>query len=217
MASGVRWNDNGNDPNSDLFRIARIEREKGWRTAMDSIAKLKRVAAPGTKFNYNTVESNLAGIALKNVIGKSLSDYLSEKVWKPFGMHADANWVKIRGVEVENGGCCISATLRDYALLGMFTLKNGMANNGKQLIGKDWMRQSLSSSAGFKGYGYYWWLRRNGRYFASGAFGQQVEMDPKQNAVIAVQSYWPQAFSDYYVGYLDAFIEAMMQRIGRGN
>jgi CubicO group peptidase (beta-lactamase class C family) len=214
MSSGVAWNDDPRNPNSDLFRINRIEKEYGWRAALDSLASLKRAAAPGKKFNYNTVETILAGLILKNAIRKPLSEYLSEKIWKPFGMHSEANWVKLRSLDVENRGCCVSATLRDYALLGLFALKNGKALDGRQTLASDWMQRSTTPASSYKGYGYYWWLHpKNSRYFASGAFGQQVEVDPSQNMVIAIQSYWPTAFSDYYLGYMDGFIEAMLNSL----
>jgi CubicO group peptidase (beta-lactamase class C family) len=217
MSSGVAWNDDPRDPKSDLFRINGIEKQYGWKVAMDSLGRLKRAAPPGKKFNYNTVETILAGIVLKNAVGKPLSQYLSEKIWKPFGMHTDANWVKIRAYNTENGGCCVSASLRDYALLGVFALKNGKTPDGKQVLAKDWMQKSTAPASSYKGYGYYWWLHPNGRYFASGAFGQQVEVDPASKTVIAVQSYWPVAFSNYHLGYMDAFIEAMMKRLEKGH
>jgi CubicO group peptidase (beta-lactamase class C family) len=214
MSSGVAWNDDSRNPKSDLFRISRIEKEYGWKAALDSLADLKRAAPPGKRFNYNTIETILAGIILKNSIKKPLAQYLSERIWKPFGMHNNANWVKIRALNVENGGCCISATLRDYALLGLFAMKNGKALNGKQVLAKDWMQRSVTPTSSYKGYGYYWWLHpKNSRYFASGAFGQQIEIDPASNTVMAVQSYWPIAFSDYYIDYMDGFIEAMMNSL----
>ena len=214
MSSGVAWNDDTRDFNSDLFRIGRTKKEHGWKAAMDSIKSLKRAAPPGQRFNYNTIETILAGMILKKAIAKPLSQYLSEKIWKPFGMYSDANWVKIPVLEVENGGCCISATLRDYALLGMFAMKNGTAINGEQVLVKDWMQKSVTPTPGYNGYGYYWWLRpESGRYFASGACGQQIEIDPSQNTVVAVQSCWPVAFNEYYDDYLDGFITAILDEL----
>ena len=93
-------------------------------------------------------------------------------------------------------------------------MKNGKAMDGQQVLPQDWMQKSTTSSPSYNGYGYYWWLHpKNGRYFASGAFGQQVEIDPSQNTVIAIQSYWPIAFNDYYIDYMDGFIEAMMNML----
>ena len=209
MSSGVAWNEDPRNSESDLMKVGRIGMNQGMDSVFAYMSRLKRAAQPGTRFNYNTAETSIASIVLRNAIGKPLSEYLSERVWKPFGMHSDANWLKIAHADLENGGCCISATLRDYALLGIFSLKDGRNIKGQQLLPAGWMKESTTSSNAFKGYGYFWWLRRNGRYFASGSFGQQIEVDPSKNIVIAVQSYWPIAFSPYYVDYMDSFLDGM--------
>lgn len=212
MASGVAWNDDPRDRESDLMKVARLEGTQGWPAIVSYLSKLKLAATPGTKFNYNTVETNLAALVLQRVIGKNLSQYLSEKIWKPFGMHSDANWVKSRSLGIELGGCCISATLRDYALLGLFAMNNGIDLNGKQVLDPGWMKRATTAARSNPRYGYYWWLGSSDRYFASGSFGQQIEIDPSKKIVIAVQSHWPTAYSSYYVGYIDAMIGAMMSK-----
>ena len=213
MSSGVAWSDDTRDRESDLLKVGRLETTQGWPAVAKYLSQLKPAAAPGTKFNYNTMETNLAAIALTRAIGKPLATYLSEKIWKPFGMQADANWVKSRSLGIELGGCCISSSLRDYALLGLFALNNGVDLDGKQVLAPGWMKQSTTSSRSNPGYGYYWWLSPTRRYFASGAFGQQVEFDPSQRIVVAIQSYWPTTFSNYYIGYIDAMIEAINSKL----
>lgn len=214
MSSGVKWNDDMRNPESDLIKIGRLENENGWPAAIDYLSHLTRATPAGDKFNYNTAETTLAGIILTRATGKTLAQYLSERIWKPFGMYADADWVKSRASNTEIGGCCISATLRDYALLGLFALKNGISLEGKSILPDNWMQASTTPVKSYKGYGYSWWLHpKNRRYFASGAFGQQIEIDPSQKTVIAIQSYWPVAFNNYYLGYMDGFIEAMLKSL----
>jgi CubicO group peptidase (beta-lactamase class C family) len=213
MASGVAWNDDPRDRESDLLKVGRLEATQGWPAIVNYLSKLKLAATPGTKFNYNTTETSLAAVALQRAMGKSLSQYLSEKIWKPFGMHSDANWVKSRSLGIELGGCCISATLRDYALLGSFAMNNGVDLDGKQVLDPGWMKRTTTATRSNPHYGYYWWLGSSRRYFASGSFGQQIEIDPSKKIVIAVQSHWPAAHSNYYVGYLDAMIAAVMNRL----
>lgn len=214
MSSGVAWNDDPRDRESDLLKVAMLESTQGWPGIAKYLSQLKRAAPPGTKFNYNTIETNLAALALYRAIGnKPLSNYLSEKIWKPFGMHEDGNWVKSRSLGLELGGCCISASLRDYALLGLFALNNGIDLEGIQVLASGWMQQATTSSRSNPGYGYYWWLSPTRRYFASGSFGQQIEIDPSQRIVIAIQSYWPIAYSDHYVSYIDAMIEAIISKL----
>jgi len=212
MHSGVAWNDDTRSPQSDLMKVGRLEKENGWNAVVEYLSKLKRVAPPGRRFNYNTIETSLMGLILSRAIGKTLSQYLSEKVWKPFGMHDDANWIRSRVNNIEIGGCCVSATLMDHALLGLYAMNNGIGLDGKPQLPENWIKESITPTRSYKGYGYYWWLHP-GRYFASGAFGQQVEIDPATRTVVAIHSYWPIAFHDYYIDYIDGFIAEVIKYV----
>ena len=110
----------------------------------------------------------------------------------------------------------MSATLKDHALLGMFTMKNGVGMDGKSQLPETWMKESITPTRSYRGYGYYWWLHP-GRYFASGAFGQQVEVDPSSKTVVAIHSYWPIAFDDYYIDYLDGFIAEVIKYLNKNS
>ncbi len=125
MASGVQWNEDYADPDSDIATAS-------WQTPSlyDFLRDKPRVAEAGERFNYNTAETNLAGTLLRSAIGNNLSSYLSEKIWQPFGMEADASWQLTEPNGGEFGGCCINATLRDYARLGLFALENGTLADG---------------------------------------------------------------------------------------
>ena len=183
MASGVEWNEDYADPNSDA-------NSADWPT-LDLYAYLgkKQVkAAPGEKFNYNTAETNLVGTLLRAAIGNNLSTYLTDKIWRPFGMEADATWMLTEAGGGEFGGCCISATLRDYGRLGLFALKNGRLGDGTQVLPDHWMTESTTPSKGAPYYGYLWWLGADGAFRASGVFGQGIHVDPKEDVVIALHS-----------------------------
>jgi CubicO group peptidase (beta-lactamase class C family) len=88
----------------------------------------------------------------------------------------------------EMGGCCISATLRDYGRIGLFALENGRLADGTQVLPEGWMNESTSPSAAYDGYGYLWWLEADGTYRASGIFGQGISIDPEEGVVIAIHS-----------------------------
>jgi CubicO group peptidase (beta-lactamase class C family) len=210
MSSGVRWSENPADPASDVSQLARLNQEGGFAAELAYLTKLPRRAPAGTVFNYNTAETDVAGAILRAATGQTLSRYLSEKIWRPFGMEADGHWITMRGSDLERGGCCISATLRDYGRIGLLALNDGVSARGTRLLPVGWMQESTRPSPASKGYGYYWWLRRNGRYFASGSFGQHIEVAPADRIVVAVQSYWPAAFNDELIGHNDAFVGAII-------
>lgn len=210
MTSGVTWNSNLADKTSDTYQLPAVDRSGGLAALLTFMAARPRAAPPGQKFIYNTADADLAGAVLSRATKRSLSDYLSEFVWQPFGMEADAYWLTLRGEALEHGDCCLSATLRDYARLGLFALREGTGRDGARRLPAGWMAESTRPSAAFPGYGYYWWLRKSGGYFASGSFGQHIEVDPSSGMVVAIQSYWPVAYSDELISHNDAFVAALI-------
>ena len=183
MASGVQWNEDYADAESDVA-TATYE----TLSLYEYLRNKPRDAKPGEKFNYNTAETNLAGTLLRSAIGNNLSTYLSERIWKPFGMQADANWQLTEPGGGEFGGCCINATLRDYARIGLFALNNGVLADGTAVLPDQWMAESTAPSKGSAGYGYFWWLFEDGTYQAEGIFGQGIYVNAEQNIVIALHS-----------------------------
>lgn len=183
MSSGVQWNEDYADPSSDV-NSAR------WQTLAlyDYLGGKAREAAPGTVFNYNTAETNLVGTLLRSAIGNNLSTYLEEKIWRPFGMEADGVWSLTEPGGGEFGGCCISATLRDYARLGLFALNEGRLADGTPVLADGWMKSSTTPSSTYPGYGYLWWLSGNNAFRATGIFGQGICVHPEKNVVVALHS-----------------------------
>ena len=204
MASGVAWNEDYADPNSDVATAS-------WETVSlyDFLAEKPRVAEPGATFNYNTAETNLAGTLLRSAIGNNLSIYLSEKIWRPFGMEADATWNLTEPGGGEFGGCCINATLRDYGRIGLFALANGRLADGTEVLPAGWMDASTQPSEGYGGYGYFWWLDGPGAFSASGIFGQGIYINRAENVVIAIHSARPVASDAADWAWQDALYEAI--------
>lgn len=183
MASGVQWNEDYADPASDV-NSAR------WQTLAlyGYLGGKVRVAEPGTVFNYNTAETNLVGTLLRSAIGNNLTTYLEEKIWRPFGMQADATWSLTEAGGGEFGGCCISATLRDYGRLGLFALNGGHLPDGTPVLADGWMKASTTPSRAYPGYGYLWWLSGNEAFRGIGIFGQGICVHPEENVVVALHS-----------------------------
>ena len=181
MASGIAWNEDYSDPESD---VAKAGGANGIRL-LDYLKGLGRAAPAGAQFNYNTAETNLAGEILRAAIGNNAAAYLEKTIWHPFGMGDSANWMLGEPYGGELGGCCISATLRDYARLGLFAMSQLNEREGHP-ISAQYMRDSIAPSKGFEGYGYFWWLQGEGRFSALGIFGQQIFVNPALNLVVAV-------------------------------
>jgi len=121
MASGVAWNEDYFDSESNVSKAG----GSNGMELFDYLNTLKVNAVPGEVFNYSTGETNLVGAILRAATGNNESVYLEHKIWKPFGIESDASWLIDPVYGVENGGCCLNATLRDYARIGLFALNDG--------------------------------------------------------------------------------------------
>src|SRR5690606_34229094 len=95
--SGVKWNEDYTDPDSDVGKVGGAVTEPGVNPIVSYMRKLPRQNAPGAAFTYNTGETDLAGVLLSRAVGKPISDYLSEKIWAPYGMEQDAAWMRDAG------------------------------------------------------------------------------------------------------------------------
>jgi CubicO group peptidase (beta-lactamase class C family) len=115
---------------------------RGWgietRGTINSIKQFNhRIAPPGTRVFYASIEPDVLGQVLHNAINKSASDFLQENVWEPIGAEADATWfLDAEGFELAHFG--FNAVLRDYARFGRLLAHDG-AWEGKQIIPAQWM------------------------------------------------------------------------------
>jgi CubicO group peptidase (beta-lactamase class C family) len=193
MTTGVAFNEDYSDPDSDIMRLYGDPPVPGMDATVGFVRQLAREAEPGTVWRYKTPETNLAGVLVMAATGRSLSDYLAEKIWQPYGMEQDATWL-IDHVGHEQGGCCLQATLRDYARFGQFILE-GAKIDGEPILPDGWLAAATSTRAETGapgGYGYQWWPLGDGRFQARGIFGQLIHLDPARELVIVISAAWPE-------------------------
>jgi CubicO group peptidase (beta-lactamase class C family) len=198
MTSGVRWNEDYTDPKSDVALFNEHKAAEGEDATVSYMKTLPREAPAGEKWVYKTGETNLIGVLVSEASGKPLAEYLSEKVWAPYGMEQDATWL-LGSTGHEISGCCIQAATRDYARFGQFILEGGMAG-GSAVLPDGWLADATTKQADIgapgRGYGYQWWTNDDGSFAAQGIFGQGIFIDPARKLVIASNSNWPKA-TDY--------------------
>lgn len=211
MSSGVQWNEDYTDPNSDVAQSTKLAVEPGTNALVRYMSRLRRVNEPGTKFNYNTGETDLVGILVANAVGKHLAAYASEKLWKPYGMERDAIWM-VDPSGSDRGGCCMSVTLRDYARVGQFILDGGKAD-GKQVLPPTWTTEAtnpqITNGTRERGYGYFWWMPDNGAYEARGIFGQSITTFRDDRIIIVINAAWPKATDPELNAARTAFLNAV--------
>jgi len=195
MTSGVKWNEDYADPQSDVAKLYSVRPDAGMDATVSYLRKLPREAPPGVKWVYKTGETNLIGVLVSAATHQSLADYLSRKIWQPYGMEQDAEWLTDeRGQEF--GGCCLSASLHDFGRFGLLMLEGG-AVNGKRIVPDGWIeaatRKQADTGVTGQGYGYQWWTQDDGSFDALGIYGQTVHIDPSRKLVVVICSAWPVA------------------------
>ena len=195
MTSGVKWNEDYADPNSDVASMYKEPPPPGVDQTVAYLRKLPREAEPGTKWVYKTGETNLIGALVSKATGKTLAQYAEEKIWKPYGMERDLFWMTDGGGQ-DIGGCCISVSLRDYARIGQFVLDDGVIK-GKRVVPEGWFaaatRKQTEIGSPERGYGYQWWTNADGSFQAQGIFGQLIFIDPARKLVIVTSGAWSKA------------------------
>ena len=200
MSSGVRWSEDYEDPKSDVAVFNTAEPDKGVDATVSYMRKLPRAHPPGTVWHYNTGETNLIGVLVSSATKKTLAQYLEEKIWKPAGMESKATWL-LGKTGQEIAGCCLQATTRDFARMGLLVLANGHVDSGgpggKQIVPAGWFAAATHKQKDIgepgKGYGYQWWTYDDGTVAAQGIFGQGIFIDPKRHLVIASNADWTRA------------------------
>ena len=202
MNSGIRWNEDYADPNSDVALFNKHKPEEGVDTTVSYLRRLPREVPAGTRWHYSTGETNLVGILVSQATKKNLSDYLAEKVWQPVGMEQKATWLLSRtGKEIS--GCCVQAASRDFARFGLFIL-NGARVNGQSIVPEGWLLEATTERTGIgqpgRGYGYQWWTYTDGSFAARGIFGQGIFIDPKRRLVIVSNANWGAGARDPVAG-----------------
>ncbi|MGS5086071.1 serine hydrolase domain-containing protein [Hydrogenophaga sp. A37] len=198
MTSGIQWNEDYGDPQSDVAKFNNHQPEAGVDALVSYLRKLPRGAPAGTRWLYSTGETNLVGILVSRATKKPLSAYLSEKIWVPAGMEQQATWILSKtGQEIS--GCCLQAATRDFARFGQFIL-NGAKVNGQSIVPDDWFPQATTARTGInipgRGYGYQWWTYDDGTFAARGIFGQGIFIDPQRKLVIASNANWGNGATD---------------------
>lgn len=214
MTSGVAWNEDYDDPASDVALIFAEPTVGDESPILSYLRRLPRAHPPGEHFNYNTGETELVGILVARATGRSLAAYLSEKIWAPFGMQRDARW-QVHENGQAMGGCCLNFTLRDQGRFGRFILGGGIID-GEAVLPQGWLdlaTRPLIDLGGGQGYGFQWWTR-DGTFQARGIFGQMILLDPQRDLVIVVNAAWPNTGDDALRAARWALVDAIRGAVG---
>ena len=153
-------------------------------------------------FKYNQYHPLLLGLILERTTGRTVSEYLSEKIWQPLGTEFPASWTWTahkHGFEKMESG--LNGRAIDFAKFGSLFLHQE-SWNGQQLISQRWAIESTApdpaddrpwlshqdwrNAGGY--YKYQWWgIPREGggsAYAAQGHLGQLIAVFPQERVVV---------------------------------
>lgn len=198
MSSGVRFDENYDNPRADVVRLARTLVLGGSFNAY--AAKLEREHPPGTRRHYSSFDTQVLAMVLEGATGRRVADYMREKLWEPMGAEHEAWWlVDSEGMAMGFGG--FNAVLRDYARFGQLYLDKGRVD-GRQVVPADWIAESLAMDAPHLlpqagqqnelgiGYGYQWWVPEQAArdFMGIGVYNQFIYVSPATHTVIVKTS-----------------------------
>jgi CubicO group peptidase (beta-lactamase class C family) len=202
MSSGIEFHEvyNGHD---DISRLSRALTQPGGGGALEAVQLFNtRLNPPGQRFDYAGLDTEVLGLVLQRVTGKSLAELVKTQIWDPIGAESDASWlVDSHGDEIAY--CCFNAVLRDWARLAAMLAQDGMWD-GRQVIPKDWIQAATTDAAPGQspgangrrlGYGFQVWLLPGdrGQFALIGIYGQTILIDPQRHVVLVQTAVLPKA------------------------
>jgi CubicO group peptidase (beta-lactamase class C family) len=192
------------------------------------VSRMERMEEPGVYWKYRSGDTQVLGLIVEKVFGKSISELVSERFMKPMGAGQDAQWLLDGDGKREKAFCCFSAAARDYARFGQLLLNKGKWGE-KRIVSEAYLNQAVTPASHLKDrdegdapvdfYGYqYWIFRHQGLpvYAMNGLFGQYVYVIPDRDAVVvrlgeskvikAKHHFQPENFT-----YIDAALSILSQ------
>lgn len=150
---------------------------------------------PGRQFNYLSGDTQLLSLIVAKATGKTVSEYMSEKIWSKIGAEHDAFWSLDKKGGIEKAYCCFNSNARDFARIGRLILNHGQWN-GEQLVSTKYLDETLHSTLYLadkelngiptERYGHQWWFtthRDHRVIFARGILGQYIFIIPDLDIV----------------------------------
>lgn len=150
---------------------------------------------PGRQFDYLSGDTQLLSIIVAEATGKTVSEYMSEKIWSRIGAENDALWNLDKEGGIEKAFCCFNSNARDFARLGRLILHKGNWD-GEQLVSREYLDETLQPTLYLadkelggiptERYGHQWWFAKHRDHhviFARGIMGQYIFVVPDLNMV----------------------------------
>lgn len=185
MTSGVSFNETGAVAGNDWVKSYL---EAGVRFT------------PGSRFEYNSMNSYMLSAIITEITGLSMMEYLRPRLWEPLGIQ-NVFW-EACPQGITKGGWGLFLRPEDAARLGQLYLDKGRYKD-RQLVPEEWIEESVKKQTDTGdesqpyGYGYQVWPgKREGSFNFNGMLGQNVLVYPDLQMVVVTNAGSSELFQD---------------------
>lgn len=189
------------------------------------------------QFKYSTLGIHILTGIISKMSGIKVVDFANKYLFEPIGVEKHINYLAEtaeehkhftiskepkkniwfcdpEGVGTAGYGLCLSAT--DMAKIGQLCLDKGV-HNGKQIVSSEWIEQMTKTNykcgEEFRNmsYGYLWWIVDENKhiYSAIGNSGNVIYVNPSNNIVIAITSYFKPTIFDR-IDFVQKYVEPVI-------
>lgn len=156
--------------------------------------------SPSEKFKYNSMNSYILARIVTRITGKSLTEYLSAKLFEPLGIK-NRFW-EMGPENCEKGGFGLYLSCESFLKIGVLIASGGIFNS-KRILSKEFISLMLTphadaskESAEFD-YGLHVWVSRDGNEFLlNGMLGQNVWFSKSSGFTVSMNCGNNELFSD---------------------
>ena len=154
---------------------------------------------PGSHFSYSNVGPFLLSVILQDHLGVSLRDLATNQILAPLGI--DAPW---RNYADYTAGCTgLGLTGAELLRFGELLLAHGSLASGKSLVDPGWIAEATAPQVETPGmfdesrvfpkfgYGYAFWVCKDGVYYCDGTDGQYLVVVPAADMAIVTTGSQP--------------------------
>ena len=213
MTTALKYSEDYSDPNAEVWAFSNSGNPFSKPTSPNApsnyyeyLETVHKQGEHGDIFAYKTINTDALGWIITRVIGKTLPELLSERIWQPLGTHIDG-YYQVDGAGIAFAGGGFNANMRDVGIFGEMIRNMGKFNNKQilptQLI-EDIMQEGSKEAfnkteyaSSLKNWSYrnMWWKTNNdhGAFAARGVHGQSIYIDPKAEMLIVRFASHPEA------------------------
>jgi len=181
--------------------LAQMMQTDDW---VQYVLDLPMADPPGTRFEYCNSASFLLSAIIQETTEMNASNFAKEHLFNPLGIDNVAWPSNPQGITIGWGELRMKP--HDMAKIGYLYLNEGWWDDA-QIISADWVSVSRHEHITTPdGYGYQWWVRNDGVYFAAGYAGQFIYVVPDHDLVLVFTSNLsshrmntPEALLDYVI------------------